>query len=389
MKFSIYVPTYNRKRLLGMCLRSLVLQTYKNFEVFVHDNGSSRSVKEDVDGLNDGRFSFTRSETPTDTNENAEAALEKASGDIFLFLSDDDALVPNALEVVAAIFESSPSVEYLSVGLAHYNHDSKAGYCATLHGGKLLEFDAFELAVGYANGSTAIGKWRGTQLPSEAHPSGIFLGTALINRTKERQGRLFLRPFGDVGYLGCLLQVETSHHFDAPLAVIGDSSRRETAGARRGQRSRLEGYRGDLYRSPLRALTFINLALESHLKVFFENNLSDEVDLRIRPDFFQRHVREILGDRPRNKQTYLDLLECLPRYVTSLLEFASLEKVIRYLRSVLGRLKKLYSERVHRAKNLVGSERPAIGPDKRSSFEDINEYAVKLVRRFEGPEQKL
>ena len=41
MKFSIIIPTYNRKNLLIKCLNELEKQTFTDFEVIIIDDGST------------------------------------------------------------------------------------------------------------------------------------------------------------------------------------------------------------------------------------------------------------------------------------------------------------------------------------------------------------
>lgn len=43
---TVIVPTYNVEKYIGKCLKSLLKQTYKNFEIWAVDDGSPDNSKE-------------------------------------------------------------------------------------------------------------------------------------------------------------------------------------------------------------------------------------------------------------------------------------------------------------------------------------------------------
>lgn len=43
---TVIVPTYNVEKYIGKCLKSLLKQTYKNFEILAVDDGSPDNSKE-------------------------------------------------------------------------------------------------------------------------------------------------------------------------------------------------------------------------------------------------------------------------------------------------------------------------------------------------------
>lgn len=111
-RFSIIIPTLNEEENLGVCLRSLLHQTYKNFEVIIVDGGSKDRTRE-IAELYGARIIKVEKTRPHDVSIAKNKGVEIAEGDTLLFLDADMVLEPNCLEVLNDYFET-PSI----VGIA-------------------------------------------------------------------------------------------------------------------------------------------------------------------------------------------------------------------------------------------------------------------------------
>ena len=128
---SIIIPVYYVEPYIGACLDSLVAQTCKDFEVlFVDDCGTDGSVRM----IND--FIAVHPEIPCrllhhEHNRGLSAArntgLEAASGEYVLFLDSDDALTPDALELLTAPLASGGSPDFIIGG--YRTEGGSAGEC--------------------------------------------------------------------------------------------------------------------------------------------------------------------------------------------------------------------------------------------------------------------
>jgi len=100
MRFSIIIPTHNRKETLRRSLSAAIVQDYLNYEVIVVDDGSS-----------DGTGEMVRREFPhvrcirQEPNRGPAAArnrgIEAATGEIIAFTDDDCLVPPNFLSRLA------------------------------------------------------------------------------------------------------------------------------------------------------------------------------------------------------------------------------------------------------------------------------------------------
>lgn len=95
--FSIIIPTYNRTGLIEKTIRSVLNQTFKDFEVIIVDDGSTDDTKEIINSINDDRINYYYIEN----SERAAArnyGIKKAKGKYITFLDSDDLLFENHFE---------------------------------------------------------------------------------------------------------------------------------------------------------------------------------------------------------------------------------------------------------------------------------------------------
>lgn len=148
------------------------------------------------------------------------------------------------------------------------------------------------------------------------------MAKAAIERALTLQGSLFLRPLGDVGFLGVLLCARTVWHLGLILAVIGHTPLREMSGSMPGRRSYWERERSEIRLSPVKALSFANVAAETHLRVLAAHGLLEWPEAPFFPDFFLQHLRQVIADSPITALTMADAREALRPAFKSLIDAA-------------------------------------------------------------------
>ena len=119
-KISIIVPVYNTdERWLRLCIKSVINQTYDNWELCITDGGSIIShVKEILQEYaeKDDRIKVINSPQNRGIAGNTNDALGLATGDFVGFLDHDDMLTPNALYEVAKAINENPSCRFYLFG---------------------------------------------------------------------------------------------------------------------------------------------------------------------------------------------------------------------------------------------------------------------------------
>ena len=103
---TIFTPTYNRAGFLHRLYDTLILQTYKNFEWIIVDDGSKDNTKDVVSSfVDEGKINIQYVQQENGGKHRAiNTGVRLAQGDIFFILDSDDILPNNALELVAETY---------------------------------------------------------------------------------------------------------------------------------------------------------------------------------------------------------------------------------------------------------------------------------------------
>jgi glycosyltransferase involved in cell wall biosynthesis len=99
-KISVIIPTYNREKVLPRAVKSVLNQTFKDFEILVVDDGSIDNTQEVVEDLQkkDRRIRYFRYTPNQGGNVARNLGIKKAYGRYITFLDSDDEYYKNNLE---------------------------------------------------------------------------------------------------------------------------------------------------------------------------------------------------------------------------------------------------------------------------------------------------
>jgi len=102
MKVSICVPTYEQTEYLQKCMESILIQTYKDYEVIISDDSSSEMVLlyiENIKPFFGDKLVYHRNNPSKGTPGNWNYVLDLATGDFIQLLHHDDYYAePNSLK---------------------------------------------------------------------------------------------------------------------------------------------------------------------------------------------------------------------------------------------------------------------------------------------------
>lgn len=122
MKFSLITICYNSEKTIERTLKSVLNQSYKDYEYIIVDGASSDATLDIIKQyapLFEDRMRW-KSEPDTGIYNAMNKGIERSSGDIIGIVNSDDWLEPDALEIIANTF-------------AHNRNNTNALYCGGIY----------------------------------------------------------------------------------------------------------------------------------------------------------------------------------------------------------------------------------------------------------------
>lgn len=98
-RVSIIVPTYNREKVIGRALQSILRQTYESYEIIVVDDGSVDHTQDIVEQIADDRIRYIRLEQNQGAGHARNVGIQESKYDYIAFLDSDDEWMRRMLEL--------------------------------------------------------------------------------------------------------------------------------------------------------------------------------------------------------------------------------------------------------------------------------------------------
>ena len=265
--FSIVIPTYNRSDLVQGAVRSVLGQTFDDFEVVVSDNCSQDDTREVIEGFQDPRVRYVRTPSHGVIGDSWEFARSQARGTLIMMLSDDDAMLPNALAHFAESTIATrrfPVLQSRRIGIAPSRPERNTVNCRAFSGGTRVV-------------STAefVGPLLAFRPKFDMHPSAFMFSAAVADKVVQRSGRFF-RTNG-VEYFAWPLAAVFSKsivYIDLPLVILGRTAKSwgSTIVLSNPGKEAIQKMIADVAHArdwiPLTNFTLINLMAEGSAEVF-------------------------------------------------------------------------------------------------------------------------
>jgi glycosyltransferase involved in cell wall biosynthesis len=109
-KLSVLIPSYNNSLTIAETIKSILNQSYTDFELIICDDKSTDDTINVVKSINDGRISLYVNEKNLRCGGNLGKCMDVAKGDILVYVCGDDILDIDALKKIYEVFQLSDDI---------------------------------------------------------------------------------------------------------------------------------------------------------------------------------------------------------------------------------------------------------------------------------------
>ncbi len=303
--FSIVLPTLNRASYLESAIKSVLNQSFKDFELIISNNSSTDNTEEIILSFDDNRIVYVKTDSQLPMDKHWEFALSKAKGEYVTFLGDDDAYSHIYLQSIAEIINKHDS-EIVACRMADYYYEEiKQDYGFNINADSLLTYK-FDNGLSIYDSPQIINNIFATANLINSPVSEEFQAPQLINtvykrqlfsKLKDKYNNVFPHNLSGDYYLAIMtLNLTDKYYFlNSPLSFHGVSSASTTVSISKSNKKDKSSNNSSsimqLNNAPLKTFTPINFVVDAILEAKFK--LGSDLDY-IQLEY-TNYIRMLLG----------------------------------------------------------------------------------------------
>jgi hypothetical protein len=109
-KVSVAIPSYNHAPFVGAALRSVLDQSFQDFEIVVTDDGSQDTTVDEAQRIRDPRISVTALPRNVGACSALNASIRRSTGRYIAILNSDDVFLPGKLDRQVRFLDAHPEI---------------------------------------------------------------------------------------------------------------------------------------------------------------------------------------------------------------------------------------------------------------------------------------
>ena len=151
-KYSILIPTFNRKKYLENTIKTILNQKYNNYELIISDSGSTDDTWNYLSQLNNSNLKIFKPTKKLSEVENFEYIISKAKGEWVILIGDDDGVLPDFFINLDKIIEKYPDAEAISSNAGFYYHEN----VKDLYGNRVISYNHLSNKIAKKNSNISL-----------------------------------------------------------------------------------------------------------------------------------------------------------------------------------------------------------------------------------------
>ena len=124
-KVSVCIPVYNGSEYISDTIRSILSQTFDDFEIIVCDNCSTDNTGEIVRSFDDSRIRYICNEKNLGIVGNPNRAIDLSRGEYVHIIHHDDVMMPENLACKVRILDEHPHVGFVHSNIKLFDQSGK------------------------------------------------------------------------------------------------------------------------------------------------------------------------------------------------------------------------------------------------------------------------
>ena len=124
-RISVIMPVYNAERYLEDSIKSILSQTYTNFELLIGDDGSTDRSFEIMKSFRDERLTIIMNEKNLGIPHTLNKLIESCKGEYIARQDSDDISLPKRLEKQVDFLDKNPEIGLCGTNITHFGNRSK------------------------------------------------------------------------------------------------------------------------------------------------------------------------------------------------------------------------------------------------------------------------
>jgi glycosyltransferase involved in cell wall biosynthesis len=122
--FSVVIPCYNAEQFIQDTIRSVLNQSYSNFEIIIINDGSTDNSLTKIKEIKNDKIQIINKKN-TGVSCTRNFGFQKITGDFILFLDSDDIISKDYFSSVLEVFKTNDDIDFCTFHIQHIDNNNQ------------------------------------------------------------------------------------------------------------------------------------------------------------------------------------------------------------------------------------------------------------------------